>query len=172
MDLSLDKKLVGWLHSVTVNGLKSKWRTVTSGVPRGSILGLAFFNISVGDMDSRIDCILSEFANVTKRDGFDILEGRDVIQRDHYRLERWSRVNLMKFNKAKCEVLLMVWGNPSLPVPEGGLHARGEGLFTRTGCTEKFWLPPPWKCSRPVWMGFWVTHSSGRHPYSLQGGCN
>jgi len=24
---------------------------------------------------------------------------------------------------------------------------------TGTGCPEKLWLPPPWQCSRPGWMG-------------------
>jgi len=33
----------------------------------------------------------------------DVLEGRDVIQRDHDRLERWARAKVMKFNKAKCK---------------------------------------------------------------------
>ena len=36
----------------------------------------------------------------------DILEGRDAIQRD------LDRVNVRKFNKAKCKALYLGWGNP------------------------------------------------------------
>ena len=80
-----------------------------SGIPQKLVL----FNIFVGDTDSGIECTLSKSADGTKlSSAVDTLQGRDAIQRDLDRPDRWAHANLMKFNKAKCKVLHVDQANP------------------------------------------------------------
>ncbi|KAK4815628.1 hypothetical protein QYF61_005190 [Mycteria americana] len=78
----------GKIQRVAVNSSMAKGRSITRGVPQGSILGPVLLNICVNDTDSGIECTLRKFADDTKLNGaVDLLEAEDVIKRDLDKLE-------------------------------------------------------------------------------------
>ena len=87
-----------------VSGSTSRLWSETSGGPQRSVLLPLPFNIFLSDTESGIKC---KFEDDTKLSGtVDLTEGRDVIQTDLGKCEKFALENLVMFNKAKCKVLL------------------------------------------------------------------
>ena len=108
----IHRKVIPGMELASYVGSMSRWRPVTTAVSLVSVLVPMLFNFFVSDMESGTECTLSKFANDSKLCGVvDTLEGRDAIQRDLDRLERWACVNCMNFNKVKCKVLHVGRGN-------------------------------------------------------------
>ena len=100
-DVWLVQWMRNWLQDHTqravVNGSMSRWKSVMSGVPQESVLGLMFFNAFI-NIHSETECTLSKFADNTKLCGaVNTPEGQDVTQRDSDWLKQQAQENLMKW---------------------------------------------------------------------------
>ena len=106
----------GWLtgreQRVQINGKKSEWGNVTSGVPQGSVLGPLLFVIYINDLEIGVSSDVSKFADDTKI-GRQVKNMEDArkLQEDLNRLYNWSQKWDMQFNVSKCSVMSVGKGN-------------------------------------------------------------
>ena len=104
------KWIKSWLSNreqrVVVNGEKSDWGSVVSGVPQGSVLGPLLFIIYINDLDTGVSSNLGKFADDTKI-GRKICSQRDndILQRELDILQEWAKKWQMEFNTNKCSIL-------------------------------------------------------------------
>ncbi|KAJ7414432.1 hypothetical protein WISP_84224 [Willisornis vidua] len=95
-------------------------------------------------MDSGIECTLRNFADNTKLCGVvDTLEGKEVIQEDLDKVERWVHANLM--NATRPSTRFFTWVGA---IPSTGWEENGERLAKRNSQqTEEVIVS---LCSTPV----------------------
>ena len=91
---------------VVVNGVKSDWTPVVSGVPQGTVLGPLLFPLHINDITSDTESEIRLFADDCAcyreiKDKEDTLK----LQRDIDRLGDWARKWGMRFQHVKCNMM-------------------------------------------------------------------
>ena len=82
-----------------MKGCFSEWRSVTSGVAQGSVLGPLLFVIYMNDLGGNVAGLISKFADDTKIGRVaDSDEDCQRIQQDIDRLENWVEKWQMELN--------------------------------------------------------------------------
>ena len=91
---------------VVVNGVKSDWAPVVSGVPQGTDLGPLLFSPHINDITADIESEIRLFADdcVCYRETKD-KEDTLKLQRDIDRLGNWARKWGMRFKPVKCSTM-------------------------------------------------------------------
>ena len=98
--------LANRMQRVILNGSKSDWRSVESGVPQGSVLGPLLFIIFVNHIQLGLKCRVWKFADDIKlvgRSGDE--EQENFVQGDLDALVNWANTWQMSFNYDKCKVM-------------------------------------------------------------------
>jgi hypothetical protein len=89
---------------VGVNGERSAWYNVTSGIPQGSVLGLLLFVIFINDLPETVNSDAYLFADDTKI--FKMIKSSDdstILQENLTKLEQWNDTWLLRFHPDKCK---------------------------------------------------------------------
>ena len=95
---------------VVVNGVKSDWAPVLSGVPQGTVLGPLLLSLYINDISSDIESEIRLFADdcVCYREIKDEVDTMK-LQRDIDRLGSWARKWGMRFQPVKCNMMQLTY---------------------------------------------------------------
>ena len=112
--LGIGGNLLSWIRNwlnnrkqrVVLNGMKSDWMNVGSGVPQGSVLGPLLFVLYINDLEIGLGSKVWKFADDTKIvRSIKSINDNCYLQKDLDRLQNWANENQMEFNVKKCKVM-------------------------------------------------------------------
>ncbi|XP_065677350.1 probable RNA-directed DNA polymerase from transposon BS [Hydra vulgaris] len=110
-----------YLHNrkqrVNLGDCVSKWLTVESGVPEGSVLGPLLFLIFINDLPDTLKNNIKLYADDSKI--INIFKSDEDIRINKLQLDidnimKWSSLWLMKFNYEKCKIMHIGFKNPCI----------------------------------------------------------
>ena len=122
-------KLLNWVEAfltgrrqrVSVNGSRSEWAAVTSGVQQGTVLGPLLFVVFVNDLPGEVSSSVKMFADDTKIYR-SVSQASDVhlLQADLNALSGWSERWQLPLNREKCKALHLGRNNENHVYDMGG----------------------------------------------------
>lgn len=90
----------------SINGAKSCWQPVSSGIFQGSVLGSVLLNVFINHLHDGTECTVSRFVDNSKLGGVvGTAGGQGSYSEGPGRAGEMHWQDLMKFNKDKCQVL-------------------------------------------------------------------
>ena len=98
--------LTGRTQCVHINGERSTWLNVTSGVPQGSVLGPLLFITYINDIVLNLQSKIKLFADdaVVYRE-IRCPNDKTILQNDINTIISWANTWQMKLNKDKCNIM-------------------------------------------------------------------
>ena len=120
-DYGITGTILGWCkhfvsdrrQRVVINGDRSAWKKVISGVPLCSVIGPTMFVLFINHMPEVVTSCIEMFADDAKVFKAIMTEqDRSDLQEDLDNLQNWASTWKMKFNADKCKVLHIGNQNP------------------------------------------------------------
>jgi hypothetical protein len=136
---------------VVLNGARSGWQRVLSGVPQGSVLGPILFLVFINNLDAMAQMIteIKKFADDTKL-GQVIKSPADSekLQSCLDKMTEWAEAWGMSFNVSKCKVMHVGQRNPGQEYTMNGIKLATTSEERDIGVTVCGNLKPSSQCSK------------------------
>ena len=105
---------------VQINDISSEHKTITCGIPQGSVLGTNLFSIYINDLcyvSSILRCILFADDTTLIRSKYDLKELCTYVSNELNKINDWSNNNKLSLNLNKTNFMLFTNSKSSVNVP-------------------------------------------------------